>query len=408
MEYYPRLVGGLGTYAIEITTKFVEMGHDIEVFTLNPGDLPTHERWRGVFIQRPKIVDISEVFPLFVTEDLRRWGTNLKVFSDIFSYNHLSASKFVNEMMRKERIVYNVVAVHDWLSAISGLVIKKEQPEIPVVFHVHSTEQLRSGGTGSEVLLHFERRMAEDADRVITVSYSMRDHLISVGYSPRKLRVVWNGCDPGKYDPFLIDQADVEKLKHRYGIGSEERVILFVGRLTWVKGIQNLIQAMPSILAEFPNTKLIVLGKGEEYLDLQQLTQRLGISQQTRFRSEFVNEEERILHYAMADVCAFPSLSEPFGIVSLEAMSMAKPVVVGARGVSGFREQVIPSGLEQCGIHVNGGDPSDVAWGIKKVLRDPERAMGWGKNGRRRVLQYFTWDKVAENTLAVYEEIEKA
>jgi glycosyltransferase involved in cell wall biosynthesis len=108
------------------------------------------------------------------------------------------------------------------------------------------------------------------------------------------------------------------------------------------------------------------------------------------------------LYYAASDVCVFPSVYEPFGIVSLEAMSMAKPVVVGARGVVGFREQVINSGPDQNGVHVNGEDPADIAWGIKEVLRDPKRARLWGQNGRKRVLNYFTWKKVAEQTLEVY------
>ncbi|MEM3774226.1 MAG: glycosyltransferase family 4 protein, partial [Candidatus Bathyarchaeia archaeon] len=116
-------------------------------------------------------------------------------------------------------------------------------------------------------------------------------------------------------------------------------------------------------------------------------------------------EEERILHYAAADVCVFPSVYEPFGIVSLEAMAMAKPVVVGARGVVGFREQVVSSGPEQNGIHVNGEDPADIAWGIKETLKDPQNAKTWGENGRKRVLQYFTWRKTAEQTLGIYQTL---
>ena len=84
---------------------------------------------------------------------------------------------------------------------------------------------------------------------------------------------------------------------------------------------------------------------------------------------------------------------------------MAKPLVVGAQGVVGFREQVISSGAEQNGIHVNGEDPMDIAWGIKEVIKDPQRAKTWGENGRKRVLEYFTWKKVAEQTLGVYESL---
>ena len=85
---------------------------------------------------------------------------------------------------------------------------------------------------------------------------------------------------------------------------------------------------------------------------------------------------------------------------------MEKPVVVGAHGVVGFREQVIPSGPDQNGVHVNGKDSIDIAWGIKEVLKDPERARGWGENGRKRVLEYFTWRKAAEQTVHIYRTLQ--
>ncbi|MEM3503963.1 MAG: glycosyltransferase family 4 protein, partial [Nitrososphaeria archaeon] len=166
-----------------------------------------------------------------------------------------------------------------------------------------------------------------------------------------------------------------------------------------------LVQAMPLVLNEFPRAKLIILGKGEEEKDIIETSRRLGINNNVICNFEFVPENERILHYAAADVCVFPSIYEPFGIVSLEAMAMKKPVVVGARGVVGFREQVIASGPEQNGIHVNGEDPADIAWGIKEVLRDPQRAKVWGDNGRKRVQQYFTWRKAAEETIEIYSSL---
>jgi glycosyltransferase involved in cell wall biosynthesis len=159
-------------------------------------------------------------------------------------------------------------------------------------------------------------------------------------------------------------------------------------------------------LAEYPNTKLVILGKGEQQNDIVETANRLGISGKIACKFEFVPEKERILHYAASDVCIFPSTYEPFGIVSLEAMSMAKPLIVGAQGVVGFREQVVPLGPDQNGVHVNGGNPADIAWGIKEVLSDPERAKEWGENGRKRVLQYFTWRKAAEQTLQIYDSLQ--
>ncbi|MGB9660080.1 MAG: glycosyltransferase family 4 protein [Nitrososphaerales archaeon] len=404
-EYPPVLVGGLGTYAENITRKLVDLDHDISVFTLNPGGLPVREIIEGVEVHRPMIANATKIFPLLVTEDLRRWGTNLKFFNDVFIYNILSATKFVNELVRRDHYKFDLISVHDWLSSMAGLIIKEEFEKMPLAFHVHSTEWGRSGDAGSEVVSHLEKVTAESADGIVTVSNVMRQDLARHGWPENKIDVVWNGVDPERYDPDKVSKEEVQKLRDRYGIESDENFILFVGRLTWVKGVRNLIQSLPLVLNEFPKSKLVILGRGEEQRDLMALADRLGIREKVLYRFEFVPEGERILHYAASDVCVFPSLYEPFGIVSLEAMAMEKPVVVGARGVVGFVEQIISSGPEQNGIHINGHDPADIAWGIREVLRDRKRARKWGENGRRRILNYFTWEKAATQTLRVYERI---
>jgi glycogen(starch) synthase len=401
-EYPPSIVGGLGTYAEYITQEFLDIGHDVCVFTLNPGDLKTREILKGVEVHRPLIADASNVFPFFVVDDLKKWGTNIKLFNDIFIYNILSATKFINGLIKKEKYNFDVVCVHDWLSSIAGLVIKNET-KIPVVFHVHSTEWGRSGGQGSEVVSHLESAMAQSANRIITVSYSMQEDLIRHGWPQSKISAVWNGVDAGKYNPRKTRKEDVLAIRARYSIPENWNMLLFVGRLTWVKGVRNLLIGMPSVLKEYPNTKLVILGKGEEQTDIVETADRLGIRDKVVYRFDFVPENERILYYAAADVCVFPSTYEPFGIVSLEAMAMEKPVVVGARGVVGFREQVISTGTDQNGIHVNGEDPADIAWGIKEVLRNPDKARNWGENGRKRVLDVFTWRKVADETLKIYQ-----
>ena len=405
-EYPPALVGGLGTYAEYITREFVSMGNDVTVFTLNPGNLKTREIIKGVEVHRPLIADASNVFPMFVIDDLKKWGTNIRMFNDIFIYNILSATKFINSMLKKEHCNYDVVCVHDWLSSISGIMVKNET-RTPVVFHVHSTESGRAGGPGSEVVSHLEWATSQKVDKIITVSHAMQEDLTRHGWPKSKISVVWNGVDPEHYNPRNCRAEDVTAIRDRYGIKPDEKMVLFLGRLTWVKGVTNLVQAMPTVLSEYPNTKLVILGKGEQQNDIVETANRLGISEKVACKFEFVPEKERILHYAAADVCIFPSTYEPFGIVSLEAMSMAKPIIVGAQGVVGFREQAVPSGPDQNGVHINGGNPTDIAWGIKETLCDPDRAKKWGENGRKRVLQYFTWREAAKQTLQIYETLQR-
>jgi len=255
------------------------------------------------------------------------------------------------------------------------------------------------------VVSYLESATSQAADKIITVSHVMKEDLIRHGWPGSKISVVWNGVDPEKYNSEKYPKEETEGIRRSYGIKRDEYMLLFLGRLTWVKGVRNLLQAMPLILEEYPQTKLVILGKGEEQRDVLETAARLGIPHRVICRFEFVSEKERILHYAASDVCVFPSIYEPFGIVSLEAMSMAKPLVVGAKGVVGFREQVISSGSDRNGVHVDGENPTDIAWGIKQVLSDPERAKRWGENGRKRVLKYFTWEKAAKQTIEIYQTL---
>jgi len=407
-EYPPKIVGGLGTYAAEITRKFVLLDHDVTIFTMNDdlGSLPTRELWRGIEIHRPVDIDVSDSLPDVIAEDIKKWGRGggIQLFSKILVYNYLSASKMVNDLVKSEGFKYDIVAAHDWLSVIGGTAIKRELG-LPFVFHVHSTEKGRTLGNGSDVISNIEYRGGQMADLVITVSNAMKDELISLGFPAEKIRVVPNGVDPEKYSPGQVGNDRIGEVKQRYGLKDNDLMVLFLGRLVWVKGVDKLIGAMPQVLQKVPNAKLVIVGLGEMREYLEKLVQNLKLQDVVDFRFEFIPEEERIAHYAACDVAVFPSLYEPFGIVALEAMSMEKPVVVGASGVSGMREVVVPTGQEQCGFHVNPNDPADIAWGVVNAVQDSQRKVELGRNGRKRVLQEFSWDAVAKKTVQLYSEL---
>jgi glycosyltransferase involved in cell wall biosynthesis len=407
-EYPPKIVGGLGTYAAEITRKFVLTDNDVTVFTMNDdaGTLPTREIWRGIEIHRPLHIDVSDSLPDVMAEDIRRWGRGIHLFSKILVYNYLGASKLVNELIRKEGIKYDVVVAHDWLSAMGGMTVKKEVG-LPFAFHVHSTEKGRTLGNGSEVVSNIELHAANAADMIVTVSYAMKDELTRLGFPKEKIQVSYNGVDPEKYDPASVTPEQVRKVRSQYSIKDDEFMIFFIGRLVGVKGVDKLIMAMSHILQKTPKARLVIVGLGDLQEYLVNLVKTMKMSDYVKFRFEFVPEEERILHYAACDVAVFPSYYEPFGIVALEAMSMEKPVVVGAAGVSGMREIVVCCGEEQCGYHVNPNNPEDIAWGINSVLESPEKRRWLGRNGRKRVLEEFTWDKVAKKTLELYGQMAK-
>ncbi|MEA2075401.1 MAG: glycosyltransferase, partial [Euryarchaeota archaeon] len=176
-EYPPRVVGGLGTYAENICQALVNHGHDVSVFTMNDGTLKTREISKGVDVNRPMLVDGSAILPHLLTkEDLRRSGTGIKFFNNVLIYNILSATKFINELIKKEGYEFDMICAHDWLSAIAGIMVKQETG-LPFVFHLQSTEWARSVGGGSTVMYHIEETAANIADRVITACYPMHEYL---------------------------------------------------------------------------------------------------------------------------------------------------------------------------------------------------------------------------------------
>lgn len=406
-EFPPAIWGGLGTFALEITQKQASKGNSVTVFALNDENkLNASEKWNNVNVYRPKTLDLTSTLRLFSNKDVRSWGSNFKFFADVMDYNINSASQLINTLVKKNGRSFDIIDAHDWLGIVGGMIVKKKL-DVPLVFHVHSTEDGRSVGGGSSTIKNIEFEGGQFADCVITVSYAMSDELQKLGFPREKIRVCWNGVDSNKYDPQSISSEERINFRRRYGVSDNENLLFFIGRLVTVKGVDNLIRAMPSILEDFPNTKLLILGIGDMENQLRSLVNELELKEKVILRTEFVSEEERILHYAAADIVVLPSLYEPFGIVCTEAMSMAKPVVVGARGTNGMREQIVTSGDEQCGVHINPFDPDDIAWGVKQVLESRDRNILMGKKARKRVIEQFSWDVVTDKTLKIYKEFIK-
>lgn len=402
-EFPPFFRGGLGTYATEIFRQFIRKGHSVTVFSRNTGNDPTSDTWSGVDVHRPRLMKFSDIFSIVNPAEVKTWDANgQEFFAETILYNLLSASKLVNTLVLKDNQHYDLLVSHDWLAALAGIIARRNLGA-PFVFHFHSTEHGRNP-SGSPTIKDIERLSATLADCIVTVSYAMRDELVKCGYPEQKIRVVHNGVDAGKYDAARFSPQQVESFREKIGVGSFP-MIFFIGRLTWVKGVDTLVLAMPWILKEIPDAKLVILGRGEMDQMLTQMVRDLHLEENVLLHFRMVPEEERLLYYAACDIAVFPSKYEPFGIVCTEAQSMGKPVVVGARGTSGFREQVIPTGNEICGFHINPYDPLDIAEYVVKILKDPDLAATMGKNGRSRVLRNFTWEIASEKTLRVYQEL---
>lgn len=404
-EFPPRIVGGLGTFVSELTRHLVIEGHEVIVMSMNEGNkYLTVDNWKGVEVHRPMLVNMADTLPTFSDVELRSWGSHIRFFSDILTYNVLAAAKFVNYIYRKQNRKCDIIHAHDWLGIIGGLCTKRETG-IPLIFHVHSTERGRSRGLGSRTVETLEVIGGTLADMVVTVSHAMKQEIITLGIAPEdKIEVCWNGVDTSKYDPAKVPKEKIMELRRKYNIDDGEFMLLFVGRLVKVKGVDNLVEAMPLVLQKHPNVKLVILGVGELENALRERITNLGLQNKVILKTEFVSEEDRILHYAAADLCIFPSIYEPFGIVCTEAMSMSKPVIVGASGTNGLREQVIPEGPARCGLHVNGNDFKDIAWGITTILDSEDERKLMGRNARERATKYFDWKIITKKMIEIYEK----
>jgi glycosyltransferase involved in cell wall biosynthesis len=405
-EYPPYIVGGLGTYAGYLTRELIRLGHDVTVLAMHTSNTPTRDIHKGVEVHRPIVqnIDINLLLPMFIPEEIRRWSKDgQKYFGDMFLYNVLSASKLVNDLVRTEHRAVDVISCHDWLGSIGGILASKGLNK-PMVFHVHSTEHGRAGN-GSQVVKRLERLAADSAERVVTVSDAMRDHLVQLGFEERKIRVIYNGIDTERYAISRFTPQILKDVRQELGVSQNELLIFFIGRLNWVKGADMLVQAMPQIVQSIPQAKLLLVGIGDQQEMLKQDVARLGLTDNVILKYEFLDEEQKIKYYAAADVCVFPSKYEPFGIVCTEAMALSKPVVVGARGISGFREQIISSGPNQCGFHIDPYNPADIAEYLIKLLADKTLRVKLGHNARKRVEEVFNWPKIAEDTIRVYNEV---
>jgi len=252
-------------------------------------------------------------------------------------------------------------------------------------------------------LVALEKMGAAKADLVITVSEAMKRQLVEMNVPEEKIRVCYHGVDTKFFDPSRVDPIKLQKLKDKYGLKEDDLVLLLVGRLEPVKGGSQMARALPLVREKHANVKVIIVGRGSLEAVVRMETEGLDY---VTLVTDFLDDESKMYHYALADLCVFPSLYEPFGIVALEAAAMGKPAVVGAAGTSGLGEIVEnPAAQKPTGVHVNARDPGDIAWGINLALEDPERLKVWGKNARQRVLDEFTWQKAAEKTLEIYREV---
>ena len=308
----------------------------------------------------------------------------------------------------------DVIHCHTWYTHFAGCLLQ-QLTGTPLVLTTHSLEPQRPWkeeqlGRAYQATTWLERTAYQQADGVIAVSAAMADDVSRLYEVPSKrVQVIHNGIDPEVYKP---TQAP-ERLKE-YGIDPTRPFLLFVGRISRQKGLSHLLRAVH----ELPEDTQVVLCAGapdteELAREVQDQVERLSSTHSVVWIQRMVAQQDLIAFYSHAQVFVCPSVYEPFGLINLEAMACGTPVVGSA--VGGIPE-VVEDGetgllvaLDSDGETAEPRDPAafahELAVKVNTLLKNPERAHRMGQAGRSRVLDHFTWNRVAEKTLRYYRTL---
>jgi starch synthase len=310
----------------------------------------------------------------------------------------------------------DLVHCHTWYSHFGGILAKKNYG-LPLVITVHSLEPLRPWkreqlAGGYDFSLWVEKTALEMADAIIAVSGATKhdiDRLFNV--DPARVHVIHNGIDLNQYRK--VDSTGALK---RYGIDPAKPYLLFVGRITRQKGFQHLVRAIQFMDRDF---QIVLCAAAPDTLQLAE-EMRIAVERAEAHRSgiiwidEMVGQQTACELYSHAAVFVCPSIYEPFGIINLEAMACETPVV--ATAVGGIKEVVVDGEtgflvpLEQMQESpFEAINPEkfarDLAQRVNKLMRDPELRERFGKAGRKRVEENFSWDAIAEKTKRLYQSL---
>ena len=282
-----------------------------------------------------------------------------------------------------EDLEFDVIHAHDWLTYPAGLALRKLTGK-PLVVHVHATEFDRSGEHVNQAVYNIERRGMHGADRVITVSMLTRNIAVNrYGADPAKIDVVYNGVD---LEPTAAGLQP---------IATRDKIVLYFGRITMQKGPEYFIAAAKRVLEVMKDVKFVVAGSGDLAQHMIHLAAEMGIGHQVLFTG-FLRGRDIARVFAIADLYVMPSVSEPFGIAPLEAMSHNVPVLISK--TSGVSEVLVNA------LKVDFWDVDDMANKIVAVLRHPPLSRTLVEHGNFEI-RGISWDGAAAKCLQTYRKI---
>ena len=377
-EYPPRVVGGIARVVYDLSRTLIKDGHDVTVVTYKDGDAPYFEDDKGVKVYR---VDNYMINPNNFIDWIMQLNFNL-----IAKANEIIA----------EQGNFDVIHAHDWLVAYAAKTLKNSY-NIPIVATIHATESGRNSGIHDETQRYIndtEWMLTYEASEVIVNSNYMKNELQRLfGLPYEKINVVPNGVNLNLFNGVERDYT----FRRRFAMDNE-KIILFMGRLVYEKGVQHLISAMPKILNGYHDSKLVICGKGGMLEELQAQANNLGISNKVYFAGYMSGKDVQKM-YKAADIAVFPSTYEPFGIVALEAMLSENPVVVS--DIGGLNEIVQH---RENGMKAYCGNPNSIADSILELLYDHKLCADITKKAKNKVRNEYNWSKIAQDTHFTYQK----
>ncbi|HBS87939.1 MAG: 4-alpha-glucanotransferase [Bacteroidetes bacterium GWF2_38_335] len=356
-EFPPHITGGLGTACYGLTKGLAHFGVDmIFVVPKSYGDedesflrlrdagqvalseelINYEEFWKKITYLEVGSTLIPYMSPeefelAFEGKILDHTEIKKSVISKHFKFSGTYGKNLMHEVSRYALIAaaiaetnqFDVIHSHDWLTYPAGIAAKEVSGK-PLVIHVHATEFDRSGEHINHQVFDIEKKGMEVADKVITVSNLTRNIVIErYGIDPDKVVTVHNAVDP------VTINNEITNTK-----GVDEKIVTFLGRITFQKGPEYFIEAANKVLKKDPNVRFVMAGSGDMMNRMIKRVAELGIATKFHFAG-FLKGSEVVDMFSMSDVYVMPSVSEPFGISPLEAMRSSVPVIISKQsGVS--------------------------------------------------------------------------
>jgi glycosyltransferase involved in cell wall biosynthesis len=380
-EFPPRIIGGISPHVYNLSRKLVGNGVNIYVVTCDFPGAPQQEDVDGVKVFR--IDSYKNPAPDFAT-----WVYLMNV----------NMQKEAAALAKSLNGRIDVFHAHDWLVAAAGIGLKHVFRK-PLLATIHSTEIGRRNGIhfDYERMIHeTEAWLTYEAWKVICCSDYMVSHVRwAFGLPADKLVMIPNGVNAELYDE--VRKENLTQFRSRFAL-PQEKIVLFVGRLVYEKGVHVLVNSGQRVLAK-ANAKFIIVGNGYMRDRLATVVKGMGLTDKVLFTG-FVDDQTLVRLQTVADVSVVPSLFEPFGIVALEAMAAKSPVVVSDTG--GLSEIV---NHDVDGVKVYPDNPESLAWGITRVLTDESYANKLRENARKKVSQKYDWSEIAVQTRSIYETV---